>query len=251
VDQRTRRGVFDHFDRVIWIGVPEEAEAAVLRVLKDKPIDGALFRNEIDISISSRGAENYEYQRQESELIRHVLSSPPHQSAPYVDQMLYWATMLANGSNPATPTTQPKPSPDAQPSSVADAMKAAGKRSNPDSTKDSWPPDKGWHIGAGEFAFNGNRFPMKGVHLKILKVFVDANRSVTRNKLVQDVWGQDHPEHSGLSSTLCNFRKRLRVFLRLPDKFNPLPHVDIGQNLAWKLDKGGIREKVQAEIKPV
>jgi hypothetical protein len=108
-------------------------------------------------------------------------------------------------------------------------------RSSSESQKE-WPPDDGWHFRSGEFAFGGKAHALSGVRYRILEAFVRARRNVTVDDLRKEIWPESFPENSTIRSHVSTLRRELRQLIGLSSSVDPIPHVDTGAHLAWKLD---------------
>ena len=121
-------------------------------------------------------------------------------------------------------------------------QQAEGRATNPDGTSNknaseesTWPADDGWDFRSGEVAFRRKVFPLSGVSFSLLKAFVDSRFAITPQALKQKgVINEDVPNDT-IRGYVSRLRDELRAAFGWGKDYDPLPHVDRGKQLAWKL----------------
>lgn len=97
------------------------------------------------------------------------------------------------------------------------------------------PP--GLELRPGGFRLGDRDCKMCGTSLAILSVFAQRrNRTVTERELNLGLWGANSVEPASVAKAVSRLRQELRRLLGMPRGFNPLPAVDRGPALAWRLD---------------
>jgi hypothetical protein len=98
-------------------------------------------------------------------------------------------------------------------------------------------------VEAGGFRYKGAFHRLSGKPLKVLKGFVDAHGgAVSLQQLCDAYWNDRQVGNETIYSAVSNARKSVRDAmcaagdLNRDDDFNPIPSVDRGDALAWKLD---------------
>ncbi len=99
-----------------------------------------------------------------------------------------------------------------------------------------WPPARGWGFSPGMYSFNGQEFALSGKPWLILNKLVQSRTSVSANVMREAVWGGDSlVGDNAIQKLVSDLRAKLRRDLRLSRTVDPIPCVDRGPNLAWKI----------------
>lgn len=202
----------DPWGAVVWIGRPDDAQEIIVRLLHDQIIGSVLCRG-ATIKIHRRGETDADAHLAELEQIRErIVLDPFETSLPITTQAIRQATRLAYPRGSSAPPVR------------------------------DWPPDDDWNIRDAEYAYLGGTYQIKGMHARLLKLFIQANGAVSEETLRREIWPNSEPEGSTILSTLSHLRLQLRSNLGLPKGFDPLPNQDHGErHRCWKLDREGIR----------
>jgi len=93
-----------------------------------------------------------------------------------------------------------------------------------------------WTFRPGESAFAGHTFDISGKEKVLLETFAHGEGPVTAEDLVDLCWPDSEIETETLRSHISHLRSRLRREYRLRRNVDPIPRVDRGERLAWRLD---------------
>lgn len=94
-----------------------------------------------------------------------------------------------------------------------------------------------WLFFPGEAAFGGTRFAIAGIPMQLLRALAESRRGMSANDMLDTIWGRDKTIGlTTLRSHISRLRNRLRTEFGLRSNVDPIPRIDHGQSLAWKLD---------------
>jgi hypothetical protein len=94
-----------------------------------------------------------------------------------------------------------------------------------------------WTFPTGEASYRGSKpFPLTGRYRKLLLRLVAAQGRPVRAADLKTACGNEHLEDSALRGYISGLRAHLREHLDLPPDLDPIPAVDRGGDLAWRLE---------------
>lgn len=109
-------------------------------------------------------------------------------------------------------------------------------------TAPAWPPDEGWHFRPGEYAFLRQQAEARGKSWQLLKTLAEARRALTQRDLMSGIWKLQKVSDSNLRGLLSKTRNLLRHDFGLSKDVDPIPAVDAGESVAWKIDEELLRK---------
>jgi hypothetical protein len=100
-----------------------------------------------------------------------------------------------------------------------------------------WPPDDGWHFRPGEAAFRATVFEIVGQSWKLLRMLAENVRPVSWAEISEHLASDSNTqlERENVRVHVKDLRKTLRLRFDCGTS-DPIPFVDRGAQLAWRLD---------------
>lgn len=102
-----------------------------------------------------------------------------------------------------------------------------------------------WEFRPGTVKFGNRQFRLSGKKWELLKAFASARWGVTADDLWEELWDGREIARKSLRTEVSNLRILLRKEFDLDDADDPLPHLDQGALLAWRLDESLLKKPAQ------
>jgi hypothetical protein len=120
--------------------------------------------------------------------------------------------------------------------------KGSGEAVEDGQPRAEWPPDDGWHFQPGGAAFNGKVFEIAGQSWKLLRMFAEKGQPVSWTEISEHLASDPNIqlEKENVKVHVSDLRTILRRHFDC-GKSDPIPRVDRGQQLAWRLDHSALQ----------